>query len=295
MTLPILDEIREEVAPNGIWRLDGQLEQILKRQILSLPSRNNLSDYEYRYPKDKASLRGFLDKFFARHFFQVQNAVLQNDCFENLVMSIKRGAMTIADIGSGPAVASLAILNLVSTICYAMNKNVRVNIILNDTASEALASGCVMLNRYKAQLRNIQIGRVLAIDTPFPESMIQLHRMANLFDCYDICSLSYVLIPLKEDGSYAAIQSNLQFLANRMKPNGFGIITQDKFRENLVRHIGSLLGTSVNKLSLRQKIYDSTNSCEELSYDYFRIVFFSESHFQSVNSKFCLQKYASMS
>ncbi|MDO8301868.1 MAG: hypothetical protein Q7T18_01365, partial [Sedimentisphaerales bacterium] len=114
MTLPVLDEIREKVAPNGIWQLDSKLEQILKRQILSLPLRNNLSDYEYRYPEDKASLRGFLNKFFARHFFQVQNAVLQEDCFENLVMSIKNGTMTIADIGSGPAVASLAILNVVS-------------------------------------------------------------------------------------------------------------------------------------------------------------------------------------
>ena len=256
---------------------------------MSLPSSGNLSKQEYRYPEDKPSLSGFLDKFFARHFFQVQNAILQPDCFERILTAIKNGNVTIADIGCGPAVASLALVNLFSYISHCMHRPVNVNIVLNDTVPEMLATGCKMLNIYKNRLTGINISRIISIDSPFPESMVQLRRISNMLNQYDICCLSYVLLPLKEEATYMQMQQSLKILFSYLKPTGVGVITQDKFRESLARKLGSLLNSSTQKMSLRQKIYDSKNSCNELLYEYFRIAVLPEIT-QGVSSRFCLQK-----
>jgi len=290
MTYPTLAEIREEIAPDGIWALDDKLEKILKRQISSLPSRSDSSKSEYKYPEDKASLRGFLDRLFARHFFQVQNAILQQDTFERLVSAVQRRNITVADIGCGPAVASLAILNLASNVCCKLNKNIYVNIILNDISVEALAVGRKMLETYAKHLYGISGLKFLVLDAPFSDSMIQLRRISNMLDPYDICCLPYVLDLVKEDSSYENIRQRLEMLAGLCKPTGFILNLQDKFRESFARRIGHLLKASVNKLSLRQRIYDSTNSCDEYSYDYFRIAFFPDQKGYGVESRFCLQK-----
>jgi len=274
MIYPTLAEIREEIIPNDVWTLDDALEKILKRQISSLPSRSNSSKSEYKYPEDKASLRGFLDRLFARHFFQIQNAILSQDTFERLISAVQHRNITIADIGCGPAVASLAILNLASNVCCKLNKKIYVNVILNDISVEALAVGRKMLEAYAKHLHGLSGLKIMALDTPFPDSIIQLRRISNMLDPYDICCLPYMLDLVKEDSSYENIRQRLEILAGLCKPTGFILNLQDKFRESFARRIGHLLKASVNKLSLRQKIYDSTNSCDEYSYEYFRVAFF---------------------
>ena len=54
--------------------------------------------------------------------------------------------------------------------------------------------------------------------------------------------------------------------------SGVGIINQDKFRENLSRCIGSLMESITRKMSLCQRIYDSNNSYDQYSYEYFRVI-----------------------
>ena len=115
-----------------------------------------------------------------------------------------------------------------------------------------------------------------------------------MLDPYDICCLPYVLDLVKEDSSYENIRQGLEILAGLCKPTGFILNLQDKFRESFTRRIGHLLKASVNKLSLRQRIYDSTNSCDEYSYDYFRIAFLPGQKCYGVESRFCLQKQAFM-
>jgi SAM-dependent methyltransferase len=288
---PTLEETKQKFTNDGVWELDIEIEQMLKRQIMSLPPSDNLSKQEYRYPEDKTSLRGFLDKFFARHFFQVQNAILQPDCFERILATIRNGNVTIADIGCGPAVASLALIKLFSYISDYMHRPVNFTIVLNDTVPEMLAVGCKMLNTYKNRLAGINISRIINIGTPFPESMVQLRRISSMLNQYDICCLSYVLLPLKEEATYMQMRQSLKNLFGYLKPTGVGLITQDKFRESLARRVGSLLNSSTQKMSLRQKVYDSKNSCDELLYEYFRILVLPEIT-QGVSNKFCLQKYA---
>lgn len=291
MTHPTLAEIREEIVRDNIWTLDDKLEEILERQISSLPPPNNSSGAECTYPIDEPSLRGFLDRLFARHFFQIQNAILQQDTFERLISAVQCRNITIADIGCGPAVASTAVLNIVSNVCCKLNKNIYVNIVLNDICIEALAVGRKMLETYAKHLYGICKLNILALDTPFPNSMVQLRRISRMLDPYDICFLPYVLDHVKEDYSYENICQQLELLAGLCKPIGFILDLQDKFRENFARRIGHLLKTSVNKLNLRQKVYDSTNSCEEYSYNYFRTVIFPNRGCYGVESRLCLQRH----
>jgi hypothetical protein len=294
MTYPTLAEIRDEIVPDNIWTLDGKFEEMLKRQISSLPSPSNSSKAEHKCPEDKASLRGFLDRLFARHFFQIQNAILQQDTFERLVSAVQRRNITIADIGCGPAVAGTAVLNIVSNVCCKLNKNIYVNIVLNDICIEALAVGRKMLETYAKHLYGISRLNILVLDTPFPDSMVQLRRISRMLDPYDICFLPYVLDHVKEDYSYENICQQLETLAGHCKPTGFILNLQDKFRESFARRIGYLLKTSVNKLNLRQKVYDSTNSCDEYSYNYFRIAIYPEQNCYGVERRFCLQRHAFM-
>ena len=113
--------------------------------------------------------------------------------------------------------------------------------------------------------------RYLAIPYHILNLKVQLRRISNMLNQYDICCLSYVLLPLKEEATYMQMQQSLKMLFSYLKPTGVGVITQDKFRESLARKLGSLLNSSTQKMSLRQKIYDSKNSCDELLYEYFRI------------------------
>ncbi|MFA5252861.1 MAG: hypothetical protein WC454_09805 [Phycisphaerae bacterium] len=292
MTYPTLAEIRKEIAPDNIWALDDKLEEILKRQISSLPPPGNSAEAECTYPTDEPSLRGFLDRIFTRHFFQIQNAVLQEDSFEKLISAVQHRNITMADIGCGPAVASMAFLNIVSNICCKLNRNICVNIVLNDICIEALAVGRKMLETYAKHLYGISGLNILALNTPFPNSMVQLRRISRMLDPYDICFLPYVLDHVKEDHSYENICQQLELLTEFCKPTGFILNLQDKFRESLTRRIGHLLKTSVNKLNLRQKVYDSTNSCEEYSYSYFRIAIFPDQKCYGVKRRFCLQRHA---
>lgn len=203
---------------------------------------------------------------------------------------MQRGNITIADIGCGPAVASMAILNLVSQVCRKLNRNIHINIIFNDISTEALAIGRKILDAYAKHLYGISISKMLVLETPFPDSMIQLRRISNMLDPYDICCLSYVLDLVKEESSYEELRQRIEMLLGFCKPTGFILNLQDKFRESFARRIGHFLKASVNKLNLRQKIYDSTNSCDEYSYDYFRIAFFPGQKCHGIESKFCLQK-----
>ena len=292
MTYPTLTEMREEIVPDNTWALDGELEKILRQQISSLPSPDSSSESEYKYPEDKASLRGFLDRLFARHFFQIQNALLQQDTFERLLSAVQRRNITVADIGCGPAVAGTAILNIVSNMCRKLDKTIYANIVLNDISVEALAVGKKILDTYAKRLFGISGLRILTLNAPFPDSMVQLRRISGMLDPYDLCCLPYVLDLVKEDCSYKNICQQIETLAGFCKPTGFVLSLQDKFRESFARRIGHLLNASVNKLNLRQRVYDSTNSCDEYSYDYFRIAISPDRKFYGVESRFCLQKYA---
>ncbi len=147
--------IQEELCPNGIWRLTDTVKSKLTYQILRLPKRE-VSKIGARYPQSPAEMRAFLVKFFTRHYFQVQNCLVNYMTSQDFLDLIKLGHLRILDIGSGPAVAPLAITDILSCIlkhlerlgAWPKGKTIKVSYVLNDTSAICLETGQRMLTDY---------------------------------------------------------------------------------------------------------------------------------------------------
>jgi hypothetical protein len=142
----LLKEVKELLAPNELWTMRPSIEEILKFEMASLPHGEEILKLERRYPTTAAALRAFLNAFFARHFFQIQDTILQPDVFERFLNVIRRGNLRIADIGCGPAVASLAILDVITAINQSIKLPlIRTSVVLNDVSGVSLHTGQKML------------------------------------------------------------------------------------------------------------------------------------------------------
>jgi len=272
--------IQEVLAPNGVWELQGNVGSLFSGSIARLP-KGDVSDEERRYPTTRMGLRAFMDGFFARHYFRVQDSLL--DFFASPAFSaiVRRGTMHVADVGCGPSVASLAILNMASVATQMMNGGSRtsgpltVHVALNDTSDVCLDEGRRLLDRYSHSWTNpVRVGRVLPLSTPFPKSLIQLRRIVNMTTPFDVCCLGYVLIPLTEQMGTSATAEGIRQLAQMGNPrDGQLLVTQDKFREELHRDICQTLCISGETVDLKQRVYDSQNQNEEQTYTYCRSCF----------------------
>ncbi len=247
---------------------------MLTKTLRTLPSKENVSECECRYPQTRSGMRAFLETFFARHFFQVQDSLLQTDMLSALVASIRRGRLNIADIGSGPAVTSLAVLDMLSAL-HNLNKlhPISVRIILNDTSPVCLQIGLQMLKlfiRHSSQtFHDIQIH---TLNTAFPSNLYQWKRTTNRFGTFDLFFLSYILIPLKEELKYAEIQEGIEIFRQYCASHATGLILQDKFRESLIRTVGRNLRALTEKATLQQIVYDKNNSNDRQIYNYYRTI-----------------------
>ena len=114
-TNTLLKRVSGELCPEGNWRLSDVMEKLLRLQINSLPKRT-VSEEETRYPTQPASMRAFLDSFFARHYFQVQDGMLAYMTSEEFLNLLDKRELNVLDIGCGPAVASLAITDMLTCI-----------------------------------------------------------------------------------------------------------------------------------------------------------------------------------
>ena len=112
-----LDDIKAILAPDGCWQIQEDILGILQQEMNCLPNKKSVSEQQCRYPETPAAMRAFLEKFFVRHFFQVQDSLLTGDVFK-IIRNIfdTSGPVTILDIGAGPAVASLGLLKILSQL-----------------------------------------------------------------------------------------------------------------------------------------------------------------------------------
>jgi len=181
-------------------------------------------------------------------------------------------------VGCGPSVASLGILDMASAAMSLMNGGfpgkcpLTVHIALNDTSEVCLSEGRVLLDRYsRCGPNTVRVGRVLPFSTPFPESLLQLRRIARMTIPYDICCLGYVLIPLSEKMGVGGTAERFRQLAQTgNQAGGQLLLTQDKFREGLLRSVCRALGVSAEIVDLKQRVYDSQNQNDEQTYTYGR-------------------------
>ena len=103
------------VCPSGIWQLNQRMESLLEQQLRRLP-RGRVSEEESRYPTTRQGMRAFLDIFFARHYFQAQNSLVEHLISDEFLDMILDGQLRVLDIGCGPAVVSLAITDLLDSL-----------------------------------------------------------------------------------------------------------------------------------------------------------------------------------
>src|SRR3972149_4995357 len=106
MTERFESQIKSELCPGGIWQLSDRVKNVLRRQIERLPNRS-VSEEEVMYPNPAAGMRAFLEVFFSRHYFQVQNSLLAYVESEDFDSIFDEGEIRILDIGCGPAVGVL--------------------------------------------------------------------------------------------------------------------------------------------------------------------------------------------
>ena len=292
----LLAEIRATLAPRQTWALRQKVRAILETQIAALPKDRDLNEAERRYPVTPSGMGAFLNAFFARHFFQVQDSILQPDVFDRFYRQANKGTLNIADIGSGPAVASLAVLDVLDTMQTTFQlPRVKINIVLNDTSAICLQTGQEMLRSLLKQAPNCWLAHnAIAVDTPFPESLKQLRRISTCVGLYHLCFMSYVLVPLKTAMTHADIQTQLNELQRYCSNNSLCIILQDKFRESLIRHVSRLQGASTHKARLIQRVYDRNNSNTKHRYAYYRTTIMPEPtpRDYGVSTRFCLQNTA---
>ncbi len=115
MKKTLLTLVQEELCPNGVWQLRDTMESVLRCQILKLPKRDVSKD-ESRYPVTREGMRAFLDIFFARHYFQTQNSLIDYMTSVEFLNRLASGKLQILDVGCGPSVASLAITDMLDSI-----------------------------------------------------------------------------------------------------------------------------------------------------------------------------------
>ena len=133
--------------PDGIYELSGLIQSALDQEITCLPERE-VSEQGTRYPTDGASMRAFLEVFFTRHLFQVQNSLMGYVASPDFNRAISSGSFRILDIGSGPAVASLALIDVIHRMSSGavpgtqqQGDSPRITHALNDTSAICLETG----------------------------------------------------------------------------------------------------------------------------------------------------------
>jgi ribosomal protein RSM22 (predicted rRNA methylase) len=276
--------VKEELCPGGIWELSEAAKSILYNFLNKLP-RNSVSEEETRYPTTPSGMRASLDTFFARHYFQVQNSLLEYMTSEEFLYSLNRDTFNILDIGSGPGTASLAITDMLASVLKYLPmvfpqtkiKEFRINYILNDPSEINLCISQQILNKYfklrgKSGLGFHQ-GVTFRLDKKFPENMSQLKRIQRNLGPFNIINVVYILNLLFDQLEAKDIKKCLLEVEELCCPVGRILLVQDKFSKSVIRRTSSLIGQSCRRKILSQFVYSSRNENNVYSYKYYNCLF----------------------
>jgi len=276
--------IREEFCPNGIWQLSNTMKSVLKREISRLP-KGEVSESETRYPESPSAMRAFLIKFFTRHYFQTQHSLFDYMTSNEFLSLLASGKLLILDVGCGPAVASLAITDMLACILeYLENMGecskgtiLKLTYVLNDISGICLGTGQRMLTNYYLIGRRYGSGiihsRTISTQKAFPDNMSQLRRVRLNLGTYDMATFSYVVSPLNEDKGFNGLVNGLLNIGKLCSHNGIILILQDRFQAALVRQMSRAIGISSHKEELTQYVYPSRNANETYTYSYYRCLY----------------------
>jgi len=285
MKKTLLTLVQEELCPNGVWQLRDTMESVLRCQMSKLPKRD-VSEDESRYPVTREGMRVFLDTFFARHYFQTQNSLIDYMTSIEFLNQLVSGKLQILDVGCGPSVASLAITDMLDSILrnlveidgWPKNKIVKIHYVLNDTSSICLGTGQDILADYFRRIKRYNSGGIfqgytVTIQKAFPNNISQLRRISLNIGRYDIATFSYVIVPLIEKEGFTELVKGLFNIQSLCSDNGRILILQDKFQEQVVKKLSKATGIPMHREELKQYIYSSKNENETYAYSYFAGVY----------------------
>jgi hypothetical protein len=276
--------VYECLCPDGVWQLSDIVRSVLRYQLSRLP-KSNVSEADTRYPTTPASMRAFLNVFFARHFFQSQNSLVDYMTSEVFLNIVGSGYLRILDIGSGPAVASLAFTDMLSCLIenleyigeWSKGKTVNIMYVLNDTSSICLGTGQDMLRNYfrlrTGNTTSIINDHMISIRKAFPDNMNLLKRVRLNLGTYDIIIFSYVISPLNEESGFNGLVKGLLNIEKLCSHRGRVLILQDKFQTSLVRRMSQAIGISSEKQELTQEVYPKRNDNETYTYVYYSCIY----------------------
>ncbi len=273
------ESARMKLYPDGVYKLSALVKSALDEELARLPKRE-VSEHDTRYPSDPASMRAFLETFFTRHLFQLQNSFIDCAASADFNRIIQTGPLRILDIGSGPAVASQALIDVIHRMSSGTNPGtsrgptvLRISHVLNDTSAICLEAGRHMLiacSQDRSQLRSVvSRPQIFTLSTAFPSNLHQIHHLASFLGGFDLVILSYVLHPLIEDGDLRSLVRGVNSLKRLCAPRGRLLIIQDKFQERLVRKLASMMNVTCREQTLTQEIYPPRGNNETCTYTYY--------------------------
>ncbi|NIP23366.1 MAG: hypothetical protein GWN67_04550 [Phycisphaerae bacterium] len=272
------------LCPDGIWQLSDAVKSVLSYQISRLP-RRDVSETDTRYPVNPTSMRAFLSVFFTRHFFQSQNSLIEYMTSQDFLNIVDSGNLRILDVGSGPAVASLAVTDMLACLLenleyveeWPKGKTVKITYVLNDTSNICLGTGQDMLCNYfrmrTGHTKSIMNNHMISINHAFPDNMSQLQRVRLNFGTYDIIIFSYVILPLNEENGFSGLVDGLLNIERLCSHRGRVLVLQDKFQTTLVLRMSKAIGVSSEKQVLTQQVYPKRNDNEVYTYVYNRCLY----------------------
>lgn len=268
-----------EPCPRGICELSSSVKCALDQEIRCLP-KCEVSEHETRYPTDAASMRAFLEVFFTRHLFQLQNSLIDYVISPDFNETIQSGWLSILDIGSGPAVASQALIDIIDRMASGADSTtslrhgcLHMSHVLNDTSAICLATGKRMLTTCSQDkdrpCSTVSRSHIFTLSTAFPGNLHRICHLATFLEGFDLVVLSYVLRPLTEDGNLQSLVDGLNTLGRFCKPHGCILIIQDKFQEPLLRELADMIVVGCRQQTLTQEIYPARGSSETCTYTYY--------------------------
>ncbi|MBN2020062.1 MAG: hypothetical protein JW749_07550 [Sedimentisphaerales bacterium] len=280
MTESIVSQIKDKLCPDGIWRLSDIMKSILKRQINRMP-KGNASDEEAMYPSTAAGMREFLSTFFSRHYFQIQNSLMDYIDSEDFEDIISNGEIRILDIGCGPAVGVLAVTDIIRSLLENQSNSVlrpvRFVYVLNDTSKICLSIGQRMLNEYLDLCRVSKIGtgeqKVLTLTNDFPNNIKQLERIEKNYGTYHLMMFSYVIRPLVDENGTSGLAKDIVKAEKLCESRGRMLILQDQYRESLLRMLGKQINASVENKELTQEIFPKRGTADTHTYSYYQCLY----------------------
>ena len=178
------DLVRKELCPDGVWRLTDVMKSLLRYQISQLPKAKVTED-ETRYPQSVAGMRAFLVKFFARHYLHTQNSLVDYMTSQDFVEVIRSGKLRILDVGSGPAVACLAITDMIA--CILEHLKGIVGLVKGLSNLEKLCSNdgriLILQDTFQSTLMR-RISRAMGISSREKESTQEVYPKRNTNESY---------------------------------------------------------------------------------------------------------------